>query len=98
MAKDIRRLVAITKEVIEEVFMINVNTDLSINEEDLEKEYTTHESLYRRNFFAFRSTHLERDKKYLTPRDIAPYNIDLFARPFKDTYHAPCQVYGVDAQ
>lgn len=98
VAKEGGRLVAITKEVIDMIFILNVNVYWPINPKELVKEYKNHERLYRDKILAFRPIHLKRDERTLTSKDVAPCNINLFVGYFRHTYYVLCQIYGVDAQ
>lgn len=95
VSKDGGRLVALTKKTIEEIFILDERANWPLNEVELAKEYKSHEGLYRSIILAFKLGHLTRDENALTLRDQSPFNIDLFAGYFKDTYHALCQVFSV---
>lgn len=71
--------------------------DCAINPWELEEEYKKNEKLYREKLASFRPKGTKRYERKLTYRQVAPYNIDLFARYFIDTYYAMCQVCVADA-
>lgn len=98
VAKEGGKLRAITKEVIDEVFMLNPNLDCPINPEELEREYKNNERLYREKLASFRPIGLKGDERPLTSKEVSPDNTSLFASYFTNTYYALCQVCGVDAR
>lgn len=54
--------------------------------------------MYRRKLASFRPPRIKGDDRRLTPQQIAPYNVDLFASYFTYAYHALYQVCVVDAR
>lgn len=79
-------------DVIDEVFILNPNMDWPINPKELERKNKSNKGLYRDNLAYFKSKGLTTDKRQLTSKQVALYNVNLFLGYFKDTYYALCQI------